>query len=53
MDILEKYRSIAITSLGRAGKTQLAVKFAKLAKEKKMPGGLYWVVIDGDEDKAL
>ncbi len=42
--------SAVITQYGGAGKTELMAMFADLAvRDKLVPGGVWWVTVDGDE----
>ncbi len=49
-DILEKRGSAVITQYGGAGKTELMIAFADRAEQdEEVPGGAFWVAVDGDE----
>ncbi len=48
-DILEKRGNAVITQYGGVGKTELMVTFADRAeREELVPGGVFWVTVDGD-----
>ncbi len=48
-DILEKRGSAVITQYGGVGKTELMAAFADQAdREASVPGGVFWVTVDGD-----
>ena len=52
--ILSQHGSAAITQHGGAGKTELMIAFAEQAKrEKQVPGGVFWVVVDGEEAEVI
>ncbi len=52
--ILERHGSAAITQYGGAGKTQLMVSFAECARQQRLvPGGIFWVIADGNKEKVL
>ncbi len=53
-NILESEGSAVITQYGGAGKTELMIAFADHAERDKMvPGGVFWVMVDGGERDVI
>ncbi len=49
-DILDKWGSAVITQYGGVGKTELMIALANRAeREEAVPGGVFWVTVDGSE----
>ncbi len=54
LDILEKWGSAVITQNAKVGKTQLMIALAERAERNKaVPGGVFWVTVDGDEKNVI
>ncbi len=52
--ILEKHGSAVITQYGGIGKTELMIAFADRAeRDKQVPGGVFWVTVDGGVKDVL
>ncbi len=53
-DILEKWGSAVVTQYGGAGKTELMIAFAdRLERDGEVPGGVFWVTVDGGEKDVI
>ncbi len=53
-DILGKWGCAVITQYGGMGKTELMIAFAdRVERDEQVPGGVFWVTVDGDERNVI